>query len=73
MESTDEKLVLIKITVPVGSSALDEMREAKETAECQVLKISPVYDSCIKSSPLITELHCYKERIAIGQLFLLVF
>lgn len=42
MESTDEKLVLIKITVPVGSSALDEMREAKETAECQVLKISRV-------------------------------
>lgn len=41
--STDEKLALINITVLAGSSALDEMREAKETAECQVLNISPLF------------------------------
>lgn len=41
VESTGEKLVLTSMPVSAGSAALDQMREAKETAECQVLNIPP--------------------------------
>lgn len=50
VESTDEKRVLIEITVSAGSSALDKMREAKETAECQVLNFECLLGSSIFTS-----------------------